>query len=357
MRGETTTFLESLFQNVSDGIVVVNADGIIVKVNTAFEQMSGWTSEDLISKVPLCAICRGMATCMEEASCIDCFASHLKVPAFEMKVLHKSGVEISVTASSSRLPQLDGEGALVLILRDITEQQRVERERYQQMMTRYVIQAQEDERKRISRELHDGIGQALYSIMVGLKVLNHLDLDGPIRDHLQEVQNLTVRTLQEVKHMAVELRPSALDDLGLIPALRSYCKGYESTFGIETKLIVEGGKRRYQPEVETALYRICQEAMTNAAKYADIDMITIRLIDTPESVELHVEDQGIGFEPEHVEVRGTGLGLYGIRERASLLGGEVEIESAPGRGTSVRVEIPLDERGGAKHVNPGADRG
>ncbi|ARU60212.1 histidine kinase [Tumebacillus avium] len=351
----SSSFLESLFQNVSDAILAINRDGMIIAANRSFEAMSGYTVQELVGNINLCDVCIGMATCSEEMTCVECFAKRQKLPSFQMFVRTKSGEELPVAASSTRLPT-EGDEALVLILRDITEQQRVERERHQRQLTNYVIQAQEEERKRISRDLHDGIGQALYSIMVGLRVVNQLQLESQVKAHLDEVQQLTSRTLEEVKNLSVELRPSALDDLGLVPAIRSYLKRFDETFGIQSELTVNGKRRRYPSVVETALYRILQEAMTNAAKYADTDQLFITLTDADDNIELRIVDKGVGFDPEHLRIKGTGLGLFGMRERASLLGGSVRIDSVEGVGTRIEVSIPLDEKGGPKYVHSFVDR-
>ncbi|WP_018131596.1 PAS domain-containing sensor histidine kinase [Effusibacillus pohliae] len=352
----TTSFLQSIFENVTDAIFIIDHKGYVSGANPAASKMTGWSLEELTGKVHFCEICRGMATCTAEATCVDCFGKQLNLPAFEMKIRTKDGREYPVVASSTRLGDREG-NALIVILRDMSEQQRMERERFQRMMTNYVIQAQEEERKRVSRDLHDGVGQALYSILVGLKVVNQLDLAEPVKEHLLEVQLATARALEEVRNMAVELRPAALDDLGLVPAIRSYVKRYEQTFGINTRLSVVGPRRRYASSVETALYRICQEAMTNAAKYADADRIDIRLEDTGDRIELEVADDGCGFDPNEIRVQGTGLGLYGMRERAHLLGGSLQIRSAPGEGTAIHVVIPLTEEGEPLHVDPGSYRG
>lgn len=212
-----------------------------------------------------------------------------------------------------------------------------------------MIEAQEKERKRISRDLHDGVGQALFSILVGLRVVNQLDLDESVQTHLQEVQKLTSQTLEEVKTLSVELRPSALDDLGMVPALRSYARRFEQTFGIETTFDMAGPKRRFSSIIETTLYRMCQEALSNAAKYADSDKVDVHLLVDGDRVELKVQDYGRGFDPHHVQVQGTGLGLFGMRERTTLIGGELQIDSVPGRGTLIHITIPVDESGEAKY--------
>lgn len=154
----------------------------------------------------------------------------------------------------------------------------------------------------------------------------------------------------------MELRPSALDDLGLVPAIRSYMKRFEQIFGIELELNSKGTRRRYASVVETTLYRICQEALTNAAKYADTDKISVTIHDSGENIEMIVADQGKGFQLTQVKAAGTGLGLYGMQERACLLGGQVQIVSEFHQGTTIHVSIPLDEKGEPIHVDPRTNR-
>lgn len=339
---ETTQFLETIFENMSDAILVLDRDGYVVAANPAIEKMTGYKSDELIGQIHLCQICVGVATCAAEKSCVECFTFRSTAPSFEMKIRTKEGLEVPVAASSTRLPE-QAAGALVIIMRDMSEQHRVERERFQRMMSNRTIQAQEEERKRVSRDLHDGVGQALYSIMIGLKILHNQSLNEDVKQYIDDVEQMTVRALEEVKNLAVELRPSALDDLGLVPAIRSFAKRFEDTFGIEVSIQTEGKKRRYSSAVETAVYRICQEAMTNAVKYADTDKISIHLFDRNNQLELEIQDYGKGFDLKHIEVQGTGLGLYGMQERADLVGGNVTIHSSIGHGTIVQTVIPLEE--------------
>ncbi|MGZ4164239.1 MAG: sensor histidine kinase [Tumebacillaceae bacterium] len=221
----------------------------------------------------------------------------------------------------------------------------------------HVIQAQEEERKQLSRNLHEGVGQALYSIMVGLRVIDHLPISEEIKQHLHEVQHLTVRTLKEVNHMSVELYPSALDDFGVVPALRSLAKRFEQSFDIALSLSISGIYRRYAPLVETSLYRICQEALKHAATHSDAKQIHMTFSDQGDCVTLQIKDNGLQITPQTRRTPENGLGLYGIRERANLLGGHMKIEPTPERGASITVTIPLDEKGGIPHVDSFADRG
>lgn len=352
---ENLSLLLSIFTHMSDAVLLADETGLICGANPAVTRMTGWTAEELVGKRQLCALCKGVDNNGGEDSCSCCFLLQESRPSFEMRLLTKDGQEIPVAASSTRLPE-EGHVQTVLILRDLTEQQRMERERMQRLLTNYVIQAQEQERKRVSRDLHDGVGQALYSILVGMKVLHQLPMDETMRNHLEDIQQLTVRALDEVKNLAVELRPSALDDLGLVPALRSYMKRFEQTFGIEALLQVKGRQRRYASAVETALYRICQEAMINAAKYADDDQIQVVIDDQGQQLIMIIEDHGRGFDVDSVCAHGSGLGLYGMKERAQLLGGMVNIFSQLGKGTRIHVMIPLNEKGEPRYVDPSFDR-
>jgi len=209
-----------------------------------------------------------------------------------------------------------------------------------------VITAQEEERRRIARELHDEMGQALTSLMVGLKVA--AESENP-QTHLAELRQIAANTLAGVRDLARDLRPSLLDDLGLLAALERYVAAYGAKFGVETDFQAAGfsGDQRLPPQVEVTLYRIIQEALTNVAKHAHAHEVCVVVERKPGSVVALVEDDGTGFvvgsyPASSLGVDQPGLGLYGMQERAALLGGTLTVESSPGQGATVRVEIPLE---------------
>lgn len=205
-----------------------------------------------------------------------------------------------------------------------------------------IIQAIEIERSRISRELHDSVGQALYSVLVGVKIVSQLKVDESVREHFSQLEQLTAEALEEVKRMAHDLHPSTLDELGLVPAIRAYLERFEYTFGIQTKFIHSNNLRRHNKDLEIVLYRICQEALTNAARYAQTTELEVSLIDETTLLRLTIQDFGQGFQVErHGTAKGEGIGLISIRERAKSLGGEAVIRSLPGKGTTVEVTIPI----------------
>jgi signal transduction histidine kinase len=208
-----------------------------------------------------------------------------------------------------------------------------------------VLTAQEAERKRIARELHDDTGQALTSILVRLRLLEKTAEDEAVRRNVGELRELTGNALDSVRRMAVDLRPAALDDLGLVPALHSYADKYSNSWPISVTFSAEGLKKRLPPNVELVLYRIVQEALTNVAKHSGARCVEVKLRRRSNTVTVTVVDDGGGFDMRDVmRTEGSGLGLFGMRERLALIGGAVEIQSAPGRGTTVIARVPLHDR-------------
>lgn len=215
-------------------------------------------------------------------------------------------------------------------------------------LLRQVVSAQETERQRIARELHDATGQSLTALALGLKGVQTLleRSEHPAAAAVRDLGAISTQALGELRQIIADLRPSHLDDLGLAPALEWYAQKYQERHGIYTQVIVHGDETvRLPAEYEIVLFRITQEALTNIAKHAAATKATVTLTCSREAVELSITDNGRGFDPSlilpgHGEGMG-GWGLVGMRERAGLLGGRVEFESHPGRGTQVRVWIPL----------------
>jgi signal transduction histidine kinase len=210
-------------------------------------------------------------------------------------------------------------------------------ERVQRDALRRVVEAQELERRRLARELHDETGQALTSILLGLKSVEEAK-DIEQRDSAAaELRALVVSTLQDVRRLAVELRPKALDDFGLLAAVERLAQTFTEQIGIETDVEASLGEARLPAEVETALYRLVQEALTNVVKHSRASRVSISLVRKQNSVSAVIEDDGVGFS----EPAGEGLGLIGMQERVGLIDGRFEVESRPGLGTTIVAEVPL----------------
>jgi signal transduction histidine kinase len=211
-----------------------------------------------------------------------------------------------------------------------------------QQMSSQVLTAHEAERKRIARELHDDTAQALTSILVRLRLLERASQDGEVLRNVLELRDLTSGALDSVRRMAMDLRPASLDDLGLVPALESYVERYSDNWPVRVTLSVEGLRRRLPRDAELVLYRVVQEALTNIAKHASAKAARVRLSRRRNQVVLVIEDDGKGFEPDGVQrTRGSGLGLFGMRERLALVGGDLQVESTRGDGTRITARVPL----------------
>lgn len=204
---------------------------------------------------------------------------------------------------------------------------------------RRAVQAQEAERRRLARELHDETGQALTSMLLGLSAVDRAETADDARVAAGKLRALVVETLQNVRRLSVELRPSALDDFGLEPALRRLGQTVKESAGLDVQVETRLGADRLLPEAETAVYRIVQEALTNVVKHASAERVSIVVTRKPERLLLIIEDDGSGFDP--IAGPGEGLGLLGMRERVQLLDGSLTIDAAPGSGTMLAVELPL----------------
>ena len=242
----------------------------------------------------------------------------------------KLGADLRFTDTDLRLAETFATRAALAV--DLSE-------RIAQDALRRVVEAQELERRRLARELHDETGQALTSILLGLKALEERTGDEASRAATEELRGLVVSTLQDVRRLAVELRPTALDDFGLVAALERLTASFAEQTGISVDFQTALADERLPEEVETALYRIVQESLTNVVKHARARRVSILLARKEGSVKAVVEDDGRGFDP--AEQAGDGFGLVGMSERLALLGGRLEVESDADAGTTIAAEVPV----------------
>lgn len=213
---------------------------------------------------------------------------------------------------------------------EITERKRVEQE-LQKMMTT-IIDVQEEERKRLSRNLHDGIGQNLYSHLITINLLIS-EVDHPL---LHQMQKEATRLIEEIREISWELRPSVLDDLGLVPAIRSFLSRFSDHYNIDVyfECVLH---RRLDISIELTIYRIIQEALTNVRKYAEVSEAKVTVRELDDAVRVMIEDKGQGFD---MEKQSLGVGLFSMDERARSVGGELSILASPGKGTKIILEVP-----------------
>lgn len=214
-------------------------------------------------------------------------------------------------------------------------------------LLRKILTAQEEERKRIARELHDETTQSLLGLLMKLEAAGKTPSEASSidSDMLMDVKNLAVETLDNVRRIIHDLRPSVLDDLGLLSAIRWYAEARFGSVAIKARVELTGEDRSLAPEIETALFRVVQEAIANIVRHAEAHnaVISVELEDA--AVRIEVEDDGKGFDVEAIRRqadKAVGLGLLGMEERIALLGGRFQIESNPGGGTRLVIEVPLD---------------
>jgi signal transduction histidine kinase len=217
-------------------------------------------------------------------------------------------------------------------------------ERVHRESLRRVVEAQESERRRMARELHDQAGQALTSIIFGVRQLRSARDVAEARRAAESITSLVSEALEDIRRLTLELRPQILDDFGLVPALEHLTESFADRTGIDVELCAPAEEReRLTPEQETTLYRLAQEALTNVAKHAQASRVRVELRRGDHRAELTVADNGRGLQQKRTD-GGTSFGLMGMRERVALVGGSMQIESAAGSGTTVRASVPITGR-------------
>ncbi|RKP53228.1 PAS domain S-box protein [Cohnella endophytica] len=232
------------------------------------------------------------------------------------------------------VPFVDGNGAPYQYLAIRHEVTRLKETEVQlQLMMTQIMQIQEEERRRFSRDLHDGIGQSLFSLKI---TLDRMMPDGGDAN-LEALGRQVSQLMEEVRGLAWELRPSVLDDLGVVPALRTYIDNFERHYGIRVRFDCD---LRTRPDLlaETTIYRVVQEALTNVGKYADVSEAFVTLHGKGSYVEATVSDRGVGFQREQ---SARGVGLFSMEERARAVSGELLVRSEPGQGTIVTLKVPV----------------
>ena len=200
---------------------------------------------------------------------------------------------------------------------------------------RLVLRAQEEERRRLARDLHDEVNQALTAILLRLEALGHAAPGA--QDEIAELKRLVNQAMAELLHLARQLRPTALDDHGLVPALESQLRRFSAQTGVQAKLSTSGNTDTLDSDKEIVIYRVAQEALSNVAQHASARHVDLELSSNGHGVELKVRDDGRGFDTgsEH-----DSLGLSGMSERARLLGGYLQVDSDPGAGTALTLKVP-----------------
>jgi two-component system CheB/CheR fusion protein len=351
------------------GVLFFRLDGRIVDANATFERLSGYPAEELrgIRHWEVLTPPEYMEATLRTAAAL---AEHGRAAPYEKQFIRKDGSRWWGLFAPTRLSGEGPDSECVEFIIDISDRKRAEaalRELNQTLEQRVVERtsdlvaaqearrqvlrqlatAEEEERRRISRELHDEMGQHLTGLLLGLRAAQREAGAPELAEKLGGLERLASETARDIQSMAVELRPPALDSLGLTAAVQSHLEDWSARHGIEHDFHARGlAGVRLSPEVETTIYRVVQEGLTNILKHAEATRVSLVLERHDGMARVILEDDGRGFDVDETLARpekAQRLGVRGMRERVALLGGELEIESSPGAGTTLYARIPVPD--------------
>ena len=329
---------QEMFEFALDARLMTDGQGLILEANHAAAALLGCRKEFLIGKpLGLFAVERGRGRFYRALWQLSRRADPRE---FEVRIgrgPRPRDVAIRVSLADEGV---GGDARLHWFLRDVTERRRADAGRAD--LIRLLVATQEDERRRVARELHDSVGQLLSALLLAVQgVRGAGPLSPPVQERLDVVQRVADELGRAAHDLAVRLRPTALDDLGLKVALQAFIAEWSGRTGVDAHFQSIGpDTTRFAPEIETALYRVVQEALTNITKHAAARLISVVLERNREDIQVIIEDDGVGFDPARALSSGR-LGLIGMRERVTLVGGSFQIEAAPGAGALIRVRVPI----------------
>jgi PAS domain S-box-containing protein len=365
----------TLFEQANDAIFLETTDDQILDVNQRACDLLGYSREQLLA-LPVTEL-QAPELRTPGKTAINAELDKFGPQPFETVDLHSSGRRVDVEVTNTLLTST-GRKVIMSIVRDIGDRKRMEAaqqktrdelerlveertaelravNRQLRQLTRRVVITQEEERQHLARELHDEAGQVLTGLKLTLEMGQRQPPEG-MKASLQQALALGSELIQRVRNLSLDLRPPMLDDLGLLPTLLWHFDRYTAQTKVRVGFEHAGLERRFAPEIETAAYRIVQEALTNVARHARAKQATVRLWVDEDRLNVQVEDRGVGFDREamleSIRVTGPTFGLTGIRERVSLLDGQLTVDATPGLGTRLTAELPL---GGHKEINPDDD--
>jgi len=336
-------YLQQIFQYIQDGIIIMNHNREILMMNPSAKRLSGWNLGD---RVPFCSFCENRQKSPKEHTCY--LIEHNEVPYFlsKMPTYHGSKIDVEMSTALMYTDSTKNEQAFLLVLRDQTLQLKEEEARISKLIIKKLIEAKEEEHKRLAQELHDGVGQSLYTISVALQATISVALqaiESYVKDneklnmYIEEVRNELEQVMNDIKLYSYQLRPHSIDQLGITPTLGTLVDSVRKVHPNIEILLETNFEERCHPSVEINIYRVVQEALHNIIKYAKASKVIIRLEKKATNLSLYIEDNGTGFDLQYVKKEG--LGLKHMEERITMLGGSFTINSAHNKGTQIYIQV------------------
>lgn len=350
---EQRSWLQTTLSSIGDGVIATDRDGAVTFLNPVAETLTGWTDAE------------ARARSLDDIFYIINEQTRERVPTPVAKVIEtgivvglanhtvlvsRQGKEIPIDDSAAPIKEGGEIKGVVLVFSDVTERKMVERSRRETEIMHRLVEAQEAERHRIARDLHDHLGQKMTALRLQIESLTDRRAGGTSIAHaIDELKVAALHIDRDIGFLSWELRPTELENLGLDDALRSFVREWSSQYGINaefhTSKIEKGAPiGRLAQSLETNLYRIAQEALNNVLKHADAKQVNVLLQHREKNIVLIVEDNGLGFKRDPESGNGKkpgGLGLVGMQERAALMSGTLEIDTKPGGGTTILARIPV----------------
>jgi PAS domain S-box-containing protein len=341
--------LQGLFDFAPDTIVVVDHQGSIVRINAQVEHMFGYTAQELAG-LPIETLMperyRSSHAQQRQGYSMEPHTRPMGA-GLQLSGKRKDGTEFPVDIMLSPM-DLESGNVVIAVIRDITRRQRAEEAQRVyadrlQLLSRRLMEVQELERRKIALELHDEIGQVLTGLKLTLELGSRLP-PTEVNGNLEHARVLVNELMSRVRNLSLDLRPAMLDDFGLLPTLLWHFEHYTAQTHVAVSFKHSGlERRRFQPEVETAAYRLVQEALTNVARHAHVANVVVRVWADQQKLSIEVEDFGQGFDMDLLST-GETSGLAGMRERTMLLGGQLRIDSRVGEGTRLVAEFNIGGR-------------
>jgi PAS domain S-box-containing protein len=326
----------------------VDAKGEILSVNQFGAEELGYTVEELIGESILTIFYEDDKRALQE-QLIKCLENPRINYQWNFRKVRKDGTLLWVKEVARAVLDAEGNIVVLIVCDNITDriQAEVKASQYAKRLrrlSRTMMEVQETERRHIAHELHDEIGQVLTAVKINLQAMQSLDKHILRESRLEESIITIDRAVEQVRNLSLDLRPSVLDDLGLVAALRWYVDRHSQRTGLAAKLVLDPSEMQLPAYLETVCFRIVQEALTNVVRHAQAQRVKVELRQHSRVLELIIQDDGIGFDVRAARKRakrGAGFGLLGMEERVLLVGGEIKIKSTPKNGTTVRVRLPI----------------